>query len=281
VRRVQQFLLNLSCNMLLFLTILTGFLSLSFAQTYLRADGSKDAYKLINSVLGGNAVEAPDCAHKSFGQHIRQENDQTLNRPVFLFYIHVNPDNDRCSKFDRQRNEIKTYGPSPGHLKGRRGENVSFSWNFLLDAGFQPSGKFTHIHQIKGGDGDSGSPILTITPRYNSKGNRMELIHVDSKGKKTLLKATDLKGFLGTWIHVTERITYDTNGKYSVTLSSLETGNILLEYNSSKIDFWRRGATFVRPKWGIYRSLDDKNRLRDEIVRFDTFCLGKGKQSCE
>lgn len=45
---------------------------------------------------------------------------------------------------------------------------------------------------------------------------------------------------------------------------------------------WICGAnTFIRPKWGIYRSLLDRGRLRDESVRFVDFCLAKGSDSCK
>ena len=48
------------------------------------ADGPGNTYELINSVLGGDATEDPDCAHTSFGRHIREEFDNTLNKNVFL-----------------------------------------------------------------------------------------------------------------------------------------------------------------------------------------------------
>jgi hypothetical protein len=43
---------------------------------------------------------------------------------------------------------------------------------------------------------------------------------------------------------------------------------------------WRSQTTFVRPKWGIYRSLNSPDYLRDEDVRFDNFCLAKGADDC-
>src|SRR6476659_1646601 len=118
------------------------------------ADGPGNTYELINSVLGGDATEDPDCAHPSFGRHIREEFDNTLNKNVFVFTLHVTPDDDRCNgSTDRQRNEIKTYGPSPDGLKGQLDETVTYQWKFKLDAGFKPSLSFTHIHQVKAGDG--------------------------------------------------------------------------------------------------------------------------------
>lgn len=136
------------------------------AQVFLTADGVTDTYTLINNVLGGTAVEVPDCSDPGFGPHITQAFDPDLAKYIFVFHMHVTPDDDRCINFDRQRNEIKTYGPSPAYVKGFLGDTVTFRWRFKLDAVFQPSPSFTHIHQIKAGDGpDSGPPTITLTLR--------------------------------------------------------------------------------------------------------------------
>lgn len=68
----------------------------------LRADGPGDTYELITSVLepGANPIETPDCNHAEFGDHIDEVFDNELNINVFQFYIHVEPDNDRCIIFD-------------------------------------------------------------------------------------------------------------------------------------------------------------------------------------
>lgn len=149
----------------------------TLGQTTLSANGKADStYELINKVLGSGkeSVETPDCAHPKFGQHVSQVKDAEAGS-VFAFYIHVTPDNDRCNgKTDRQRVEIKVFGPSPKELKGFKGDTVSFSWNFKLPSGFQATTAFTHVHQIKAGDGDdAGSPIMTLTPRYNKKSNKV------------------------------------------------------------------------------------------------------------
>src|SRR6266851_3725257 len=246
----------------------------ALAQRYLIADGQTDTYTLINRTLGGTAVETPDCSHPDFGPHITQGFDLDLGRYTFVFHIHVVPDNDRCVAFDRQRNEIKTYGPSPAYLKGFYGDTVTFRWKFKLDAGFQPSPNFTHIHQIKAGDGDAAAPIITLTPRAGNP-ERLQIIHVDSAGHSTTVASTALAPLKGAWVEAYERITYASDGSYAITLTNLSDGTELLSYSNDQIDMWRRQTTFVRPKWGIYRSLNSLDYLRDEDVRFDNFCLAK------
>jgi hypothetical protein len=249
------------------------------AQVYLTADGLTDTYILINQTLGGTAEEVPDCSHPEFGPHITQAFDDGLGKYSFVFSIHLTPDNDRCVAFDRQRNEIKTYGPSPAYLKGFYGDTVTFRWRFKLDAGFQASPNFTHIHQIKAGDGDAATPIITLTPRAGNP-DRLQIIHVDSAGYSTTVATTALAPFKGTWVEAYEVITYASNGSYAITLTNLSDGTELFSYSADQIDMWRRQTTFVRPKWGIYRSLNSPAYLRDEDVRFDNFCLAKGADDC-
>src|SRR5687768_8057679 len=61
--------------------------------TRLSADGPGNTYELIASVLGGNPLEDPDCAHTDFGRHISETFDGELNKPVFIFFMHLSPDN--------------------------------------------------------------------------------------------------------------------------------------------------------------------------------------------
>lgn len=244
----------------------------------LRADGPGGTYELIDSVLGGTAEEVPDCSHPAFGRHIAELWDSTLHCYVFAFYIHVTPDNDRCVAFDRQRNEIKTYGPSPDSLKGFLGDTVTHEWKFRLDPGFQPSPSFTHIHQIKAGDGDDDAPIITLTPRFGHP-DKMQVIHTGASSATSLgtVLSVPLAPFLGHWVKAEEHIIYRTAGSYSLTIRRMSDDSVLLTYSNTNIDMWRNGTTFVRPKWGIYRSLDNSSYLRDEVVRFNDFYILKGK----
>ncbi len=249
------------------------------AQTFLSANGSSNTYSLIASVLGGDPMEDPDCSHTSFGPHITQAFDSQLNKSVFVFHIHTTPDNDRCTNFDRQRNEIKTYNPSPAYLKAFRNDVTTYRWRFKLDAGFQPSANFTHIHQIKAGDGDADAPIITITPRAGNP-QILEIIHIDSNGTTRRLTTSPLSNYKGVWVEAYSRMTHDFNGRYLLQIRRLDNGALLLNYSNNTIDMWRDGTTFSRPKWGIYRSLNSQSQLRNEQVRFDRFCLAKGGDDC-
>lgn len=243
----------------------------------LSADGKTNTYTLINSVLGGtgDVLETPDCGHTTFGPHITQIYDELLKKQVFAFHIHVTPDNDRCnSSTDRQRNEIKTYDRSPDSLKASLNETVEYRWKFKLDAGFKPSPNFTHLHQIKPIDGDADLPMITLTARYKSSGDQMELIHTAGQGKNTSLKyiaSIPLADFKGQWVEVSEIITYSYTGKYDIVIKRISDNKELLNKKIAQIDMWRDGTTVCRPKWGIYRSLLSPSYIRDETVLFNDF----------
>lgn len=263
---------------------------------HLTADGLTQPETFVGNVLQA-APESPDCSHLSFGPHLTQAPDSVLGSFAFVFNMHVVPDNDRCSATDRQRLEIKTEAhsnPTPyqSYILGHLGETVSHRWRFMLPVGFQPSFSFTHIHQIKGDDGDDSDPIITLTPRFGTP-NTLQLLLVDSTlasppHQTITLNQVPLAPFLGQWVEAYEKITYGftaeegatTPGQYSIVINRLSDGATLFSYSNNDIDMWRVGTTVVRPKWGIYRSLANAQQLRDEQVLFNNFCIAKAPDDC-
>jgi hypothetical protein len=241
----------------------------AYGQVILDADGPGNTYELITSVLapGANPIEVPDCNHMAFGEHIDEVFDDELNLNVFRFYIHTMPDNDRCMNFDRQRNEIKTYRQSPDNLLGIENEKVVYKWKFKLDSGFQSSPNFTHLHQLKSVGGSLESmPMYTLTTRKGSP-DQLELRYAETDSQVTLIK-TDLAPFIDTWLQVTETIEYGEMGTYEIEIKRVSDNMVLMAYSNNSIVNWRPGADFVRPKWGIYRSLINAQDLRDETLLF-------------
>ncbi|MBU2951313.1 T9SS type A sorting domain-containing protein [Tamlana agarivorans] len=257
------------------------FLFLSFlvtpfthAQVVLKAEGQGNTYDLITNVLapGYSPIETPDCAHTAFGDHIDEVFDAELQAYVFQFHLHVAEDNDRCKNFDRQRNEIKTYDKSPDNLVGTENEIVQYKWRFKISADFQSSSSFTHIHQIKSVGGALESmPMYTLTTRKGAP-DQLELRYAETNSQSTL-KKTDLTPLKGTWVEVTETITYSTVGTYAITIKKVSDNSELFSYSNNNMINWRPGATIVRPKWGIYRSLNAPQDIKDEIVSFEYFSI--------
>jgi hypothetical protein len=240
----------------------------------LNADGPGNTYDLITSVLapGYNPIEVPDCNHLEFGDHIDELFDSDLNINVFRFFIHTTPDDDRCMVFDRQRNEIKSYSQSPDNLLGIENETVVYKWKFKLNSGFQSSSNFTHLHQLKSVGGSlAGMPMYTFTTRKGSP-DKFQLRYAETDTQITVAE-TSLAPFIDAWLDVTETIKYGTSGTYEVEIKKVSDGTILFTYSNTSIINWRPDATFVRPKWGIYRSLLNAQDLRDEEVLFADFSI--------
>lgn len=257
--------------------LLLIFTIISQAQVVLEADGPGNTYELINSVLansGRNVVETPDCSHTDFGRHIDEVFDEDLQKYVFQFHLHVSPDNDRCKEGvnDRQRNEIKTFSGSPENLIARNGEAVQYKWKFKIRDDFQPSASFTHIHQIKSVGGSYESvPMISFTLR-KKKPDRLELRYTPTTNQTTIATA-DLDLFRGNWVSVTETIKFSNSGSYELEIKNIATNQIILTYSDTNKDMWQDGADFSRPKWGIYRSLNNQQDLKDEIVKFADFSI--------
>lgn len=280
--------LNYSRFYILVSLVLIGNSFSSKAQVTLNADGPGNTYELINSVFapGYNTVEDPECVHGSFGRHIAEVFDTELSKNVFEFYIHVTPDNDRCINFDRQRVEIKTYDSSPDNLKGTLGETVTYKWRFKVPVGFKPSSNFTHIHQVKAVGGDDDDPIFTLTLRKGTP-NKLELNYVKESSLSTnKYKNLDMSLFEGIWVEAIETIKIATSGTYSITIKRVDNGVTVLSYSNPDVSTIRLGVggvdnSFIRPKWGIYRSLLDQASLRDDSIRFSDFSISEGTLSTE
>ena len=265
----------------------------------LNADGPGNTYELITSVLapcqGVTAVEAPDMlggtvdgTHPAFGRHIAEVMDNDLGKYVFEFYSHVTQDNDITGGLDRERVEMKTYGGSTDNLKGVLGETVTYKWRFKVPTGFQPSSNFTHIHQVKAVDGDDSSPLFTLTPRYGTP-NTLQIIYVqDSNTSADTRAEVNLSLFENTWVEAIEtiKIGTGTTGTYAITIKKVSDGTTILSYSSNAIQTIRTAATdpattgkvansFIRPKWGIYRSLANSSQLRDDSMRFSDISISE------
>jgi hypothetical protein len=273
-------------------TIITKFLAVmffaiplfSYSQVVLKADGEGNTYELISSVLapGKSAVEAPDNMklgnHPSFGKHIAEVWDADLKTNVFEFYAHINYENADKSKTtdnepvanveQKQRIEIKSYEPSPDNLKGTLGETITYQWKFKLPKGFQVSTNFTHLHQIKAVGGDQDMPIFTLSAK-KGKVNQFNVVH----NNVDIVAHMDLAELEGVWVEITEVIKVGANGSYSISIKKVKGGKELLSYTNPNLETIRLDNNFIRPKWGIYRSLKKIEDLRDESVRFADFYI--------
>ena len=241
-------------------------------------------YSDINTYMkrfGFDYSEHPNCTG-GYGGHIDGvhgdvEADPSLNTHVFRFDIHIDPviDGDRCSPstVDRQRNEMKsiTNNTTWAKVQGNWDEWQILEWKFKLPVGLQPTANFFHIHQLKAQDGpNNGAPTITITPRATSSGlnKRIQIIHsVDGRNtdKGTIVDNVPLSEFEGEWVQVREEMHYTYDGHYSVKITRIRDGKVLIDFTDPNIDMWRIGSSYTRSKFGLYRSLAGGRLNQDPV----------------
>ena len=228
--------------------------------------------------IGFDYTEHPHCTgiggHMD-GVHLAVVKDDILNKPVLRFDIHITPviDGDRCGGTDRQRNELKsaTNNTTWAKLQGNWDEWQRLEWKMKIPKGFQPTQAFCHIHQIKAQDGpNNGAPVITVSLRANRDGSnkRVQIIHASSGGSGrsvgTFAEAP-LSEFEDEWVQVAQEIHFRHDGSYSVKMTRIRDDKVLLVVSQNNIDMWRRGATFLRSKYGIYRSLAGGDLRNDPV----------------
>lgn len=90
-----------------------------------------------------------------------------------------------------------------------------------------------------------------------------------------------LANFAGRWLHITVEYTCATAGTFQILIRRKDSNQPLMTYTNNNLEMWRTGNSFQRPKWGIYRSLNNRVNLRDENLYLNNFCLAKGDPKCD
>lgn len=256
------------------------------SSTSLNSDGveGESAYHLIQEAFGFNSIEAPDLYGKVNHQgspHIQEGSDAIVGN-YFIFLIHrdLDKDRDKINKTDRQRNEIKVYGGSENAVKGIKNTTFEYSWKFKLGDNLAVTKKFTHLFQLKAvGKGEVNTPLLTITANTKNSTPGLEIRHSDyqADGKKTSKHTLAHTGSMGIsweslrgkWIEAFVRANYSEHGRLYLTLKILGEDAPFIKIYQPDIEMWRAGSSsgysnFIRPKWGIYRSLIKANELNEQ-----------------
>jgi hypothetical protein len=242
-------------------------------------------YSGINTYMrqfGFDYTEHPNCTG-GYGGHIdgvhgAVDVDSYFSKHVFRFDIHIDPviDGDRCSAstVDRQRNEMKsiTNNTTWAKVQGNFDEWQILEWKFKLPAGLQPTTNFFHIHQLKAQDGpNNGAPTITITPRASGSAGtnrRIQIIHsVDGANtdKGTIVDNVPLSDFENEWVQVRQEARFTHDGYYAITITRISDGKVLIDFKDDNIDMWRIGSSYIRSKFGLYRSLGNGRLNQDPV----------------
>ncbi len=259
-----------------------GFVELSVRT--LDADGPQsgmEAYDLIRALGGPNPIETPDLYPENHPgvKHIYEDVDATVG-DHFVFIIHrdIDIDRDRLENDDRQRNEIKTYSSSEDAVKGFENETFIYRWKFRINPDMEVSTRFSHFFQLKAVGGDDSQPILTISGAERSGEDGIEVRHSPLR-ETDILQRQNWNIATGEWIEVYCRATFSDSADLRLIATRVSDGEVVFDIDESGLDLWRGESAdhFVRPKWGIYRSILDLDNLRpeEEQVQFANFSISK------
>ena len=250
----------------------------------LDADGDQsglDTYDLIREFAGSNPIEAPDLypINHPAVKHIYEDSDAAVgNHFVFVIHRDIDIDRDRVENDDRQRNEIKTYDKSEEAVKGYENETFIYRWKFRINASMEVSTRFTHLFQLKAVGGPDSQPILTISGAERSGEDGIEVRHSPLQ-EHSVLQRLDWNMVTGEWLEAYCRVTFAESGDLRLIVTRMRDDAVIFDIDERGLDLWRGedASHFVRPKWGIYRSILELDNLRpeEEIVRFANFSISE------
>jgi hypothetical protein len=203
-------------------------------------------------------------------RHVREDTDDVVG-PHFVFVAHRDIDRDHLLN-DRQRIEITAHATSPELFKSLEGQTMVYTWRFKFAANLKVSGSFGHFFQIKSEGGNWSAPIVTLSANPGS----FEIHQIDNGGNNRQLASTAWEPLKDQWLEGYARATFSHQGSFFMTVKKLD-GTVVLKADMPKADMWRDG-NFTKPKWGIYRSLNDRGALNatEDIVRFASFGITPG-----
>ena len=231
---------------------------LSDIQLQADINSSLNAIAQVQKAFGKYSIETPEIFngnHRDF-EHIKLVKDSELGS-AFAFCIHRDEDGDRDKKWpkgkERQRNEIKGYQSSPETLKAKKSETHYIKWYLKIEKTFKITKAFCHFFQLKAvGSHNVKDPILTLSGVIERGKPQLQLQwwSGDQSGRIFLADWEDCKD---KWLICESLCHYAKDGSFKFSIRSVD--GVLNIKKVQKLETWRKGFSFVRPKWGIYRSI--------------------------
>jgi len=249
----------------------------------LQADltSEKKAIPQVQAAFGKYSIESPELFegnHRDF-EHLTVKKDKEMGA-AFVFRIHRDKDGDRDKNWpkgeERQRNEIKGYQSSPKTLKALQGEVTRYHWYLKIDESFAITKNFCHFFQLKPVGGENSSdPLLTLSGSIVRGKPQLE-IRLWSKDGNNRMFVADWNKCKGKWLECECITKLGEKGFLRLSVTSSDK-NIRFVNEIPGLVTWRPGYSFVRPKWGIYRSLVNKEAIPNEEdeVRMTNFTIQK------
>lgn len=157
---------------------------------------------------------------------------------------------------DRQRNESKGMRTSSNpSIKILENETWRISYDLYIPSSLNGASSFQHIAQMK--VPGSGAPIYTLSVPIQNGTSRLQLRHWNwypSCCQTTEVGATNLAPIQNKWVNTTFEFKASKNGYLRWVLRDGST--TLVDRQLNNVDMWPEDNTYLRPKWGVYRSIN-------------------------
>jgi hypothetical protein len=163
-------------------------------------------------------------------------------------------DRDTTGGGDRQRTESKGMVQGGTALKMHNGETWTISYEMFMPSTLHGTSKFTHIFQTKTPSTNAGPWVTLDLGRSGSKELLRARAYANSGSPD--IASTDLAPLRDKWITIEWTFTPGTKGKAAFTVRN-GTGSgapVAAQGSMSNVNIPDQGD-YVRPKWGIYRSV--------------------------
>jgi hypothetical protein len=207
---------------------------------------------------GWKLVWSPQAARDGLAAFEGVEDDRAGTDPgVKHIYVQGDnfrfdmPMNERDSSPDRQRNEVKGMHASGKDLSLGLGETWRLDWSLYIPDSLQGTNRFTHIMQLKM-PGNGSAPILTMDLTRQGSVPKIQVKIFDSG---TVVGSADLAPLQNTWLSTSLTFTIGDAPQGAVSWTLSAGGRTVVNATKTGVDTWLQDR--VRPKWGIYRSVED------------------------
>lgn len=163
---------------------------------------------------------------------------------------------------DRQRNESKGMRTSSNpSIKILKDQTWRISYDLYIPDTLDGASSFQHIAQMK--VPGSGAPIYTLS----APTGRLQLRHWNwypTCCATTEVGSTNLAPIQNKWVNTTFEFKASKNGYLRWVLRDGST--TLVDRQLNNVDMWPEENTYLRPKWGIYRSIESSGLQNTYIM---------------
>ncbi|HZR40989.1 MAG TPA: hypothetical protein VFB12_12770 [Ktedonobacteraceae bacterium] len=161
---------------------------------------------------------------------------------------------------DRQRNEVKGMRQNGQILTIGLGETWRFTYWMYIPSTLKGTTSFTHIMQMKR-PGQGSAPLMTMDLRRN--GNS-ELIALKAWVSGVDVATTNLVPLRNHWIYTEVTVTAGAAPAGKLHWKLVDGGKTIVDAERDGVDMWLGDR--LRPKWGIYRSVNDTADLMNTYL---------------